>query len=221
VVDHARATCRSRRAGRRLYREEGLQVGRRSGRKRAVGCRAPITIPQGPNQRWSLDFASEALSDGRRFRILAIVDDFTRESLALIADTSLPGLRVVRELDFLIAVHGCPAMCVSRRRFSAEPVEFLGCAHPSTSAPVSADCYAITIDKPEKTPPNTKSIQRGRSLRFRCPGYAHLFTKSDTSSEQKHAHELWEILGALLSGDGKIYARNFDTMYKLIPGLLS
>jgi len=51
---------------RRLYREEGLQVRRRSGRKRAVGTRAPITIPQGPNQRWRLDFASDALSDGRR-----------------------------------------------------------------------------------------------------------------------------------------------------------
>jgi putative transposase len=46
---------------RRLYREEGLQVRRRSGRKRAVGCRTPITIPQGPNQRWSLDFASDVI----------------------------------------------------------------------------------------------------------------------------------------------------------------
>jgi putative transposase len=64
---------------RRLYREEGLQVRRHSGRKRAVGRRAPITIPQGPNRRWGLDFASDALSDGRRFRILAVVDDFTRE----------------------------------------------------------------------------------------------------------------------------------------------
>jgi putative transposase len=98
---------------RRLYREEGLQVRRRSGRKRAVGTRAPIIIPQGPNQRWSLDFASDAFSDGRRFRILAIVDDFTRECLALIADTSLPGLRVVRELDCLIAMRCCPAVCVS------------------------------------------------------------------------------------------------------------
>src|SRR5947209_17152658 len=98
---------------RRLYREERLQVRRRFCRKRAVGTRAPIAVPQGANQRWSLDFASDALSDGRRFRILAIVDDFTRECLALIADTSLPGLRVVRELDFLIAVRGYPAMCVS------------------------------------------------------------------------------------------------------------
>jgi putative transposase len=65
------------------------------------------------NQRWSLDFLSDALADGRRFRILAIVDDFTRECLALIADTSLPGLRVVRELDALIAIRSRPAMIVS------------------------------------------------------------------------------------------------------------
>ena len=81
--------------------------------KRALGTRAPMTLPQGPNQRWSLDFLSDAFSDGRRFRILAIVDDFTRECLALVPDTSLPGLRVARELDALIAARGRPAMCVS------------------------------------------------------------------------------------------------------------
>jgi len=98
---------------RRLYREERLQVRRRSGRKRALGTRAPMALPQGPNQRWSLDFLSDAFADGRRFRILAIVDDFTRECLALVPDTSLPGLRVARELDTLIACRGRPAMCVS------------------------------------------------------------------------------------------------------------
>jgi len=98
---------------RRLYREERLQVRRRGGRKRALGTRAPLTLPQGPNQRWSLDFLSDAMTDGRRFRILAVVDDFTRECLVLAADTSLPGLRVARELDALIAIRGCPAMIVS------------------------------------------------------------------------------------------------------------
>jgi putative transposase len=98
---------------RRLYREERLQVRRRGGRKRALGTRAPLAIPQGPNQRWSLDFLSDAFAEGRRFRILAVVDDFTRECLALIADTSLPGLRVVRELEILIAQRGRPAMCIS------------------------------------------------------------------------------------------------------------
>ena len=62
---------------------------------------------------WSLDFLSDAFADGRRFRILAIVDDFTRECLALVPDTSLPGLRVGRELDTLIAIRGRPTMCVS------------------------------------------------------------------------------------------------------------
>ena len=98
---------------RRLYREEGLQVRRRGGRKRALGTRAPIALPQGPNQRWSLDFQSDALADGRRFRIFAVVDDFTRECLALVADTSLPSPRVVRELDAIVASRGRPAMCVS------------------------------------------------------------------------------------------------------------
>ena len=69
---------------RRLYREERLQVRRRGGRKRALGTRAPMTLPQKTSQRWGLDFLSDAFADGRRFRMLAIVDDFTREYLALV-----------------------------------------------------------------------------------------------------------------------------------------
>jgi putative transposase len=98
---------------RRLYREERLQVRRRGSRKRALGTRAPMALPQGPNQRWSLDFAADAFTDSRRFRILAVVDDFTRECLCLVADTSLSGLRVARELDAVIAQRGRPRMCVS------------------------------------------------------------------------------------------------------------
>ena len=98
---------------RRLYREERLQVRRRCGHKRALGSRMPMAIPQQPNQRWSLDFVSDAFVDGRRFRIMTVVDDFSRECLALIADTSLSGLRVVRELELVIAQRGQPAMCVS------------------------------------------------------------------------------------------------------------
>lgn len=97
----------------RIYREERLTVRRRGGRKRALGTRAPMVLPQQPNQRWSLDFASDALLDGRRFRILAVVDDFSRESLALVSDTSLSGARVVRELDRIAAQRGYPAMIVS------------------------------------------------------------------------------------------------------------
>jgi putative transposase len=96
-----------------IYREERLQVRRRVGRKRALGTRAPMAIPQGPNQRWSLDFASDALTDGRRFRILVVVDEFTRECLTLVPDTSLGGVRVARELDAIIAARGQPVACVS------------------------------------------------------------------------------------------------------------
>jgi putative transposase len=73
----------------RLYREEKLTVRRRGGRKRAIGTRAPMLVPLRPNERWSLDFVSDQFTDGRRFRILTIVDDCTRECLALVADTSL------------------------------------------------------------------------------------------------------------------------------------
>lgn len=93
---------------RRLYREEKLQVKRRGGRKRALGTRRPLDLPSGPNQRWSLDFVSDAFTDGRRFRILAVVDDFSRECLALVPDTSLSGRRVARELDAIIARRGKP-----------------------------------------------------------------------------------------------------------------
>ena len=98
---------------RRLYRDEKLQVRKRGGRKRALGMRAPIALRNGPNERWSLDFVSDAFTDSRRFRILAIVDNFTRESLALIPDTSLSGARVARELDILIERRGRPKSCVS------------------------------------------------------------------------------------------------------------
>ncbi len=86
---------------------------RRGGRKRALGNRAPMAIPQEANQRWSWDFVGDALADGRRFRVLNVVDDHTREALATVVDTSLSGLRVVRELDRLVAERRLPAMVVS------------------------------------------------------------------------------------------------------------
>ena len=98
----------------RLYREEALKVRRRGGRKRAMGERRPIEKPLAPNQRWSLDFVSDQLTDGRRFRILTVVDDCTHECLALVADSSLSGGRVARELDLIISRRGQrPTMIVS------------------------------------------------------------------------------------------------------------
>jgi putative transposase len=103
----------NRKKTQRLYREEGLTVRRRKGRKRAVGARAPAPVIALPNQRWSLDFVHDQLATGRRFRVLNIVDDVTRECLAAVVDTSISGRRVVRELGDLIARRGAPKMIVS------------------------------------------------------------------------------------------------------------
>ena len=97
----------------RIYKEERLTVRKRGGRKRALGTRAPMAIPQDPNQRWSLDFVSDALVDGRRFRILCVIDDSSRECLATVVDNSISGERVARELDAIAERHGYPCMIVS------------------------------------------------------------------------------------------------------------
>jgi putative transposase len=97
----------------RLYREEGLTVRKRKARRKAIGTRAPILVEAKANARWSLDFVHDQLAQGRRFRILNIVDDVTRECLAAIPDTSISGKRVARELTMLIGKRGKPQMIVT------------------------------------------------------------------------------------------------------------
>ena len=104
---------RNRKRTQRLYREEGLMVRRRRGRKRATGSRAPLLGPALPNARWSIDFVHDQLACGRRFRILNVVDDVTKECLLALADTSISGNRVARELTALLARRGRPALIVS------------------------------------------------------------------------------------------------------------
>jgi len=123
------ACLRGHKKLRRIYAEEKLQERRRGGRKRALGTRKPMVLPpshglqanhcraeDGPNQRWSLDFVNDAFTDGRRFRILTVIDDYTRENIGLVADISLSGLRVSRELDQIIAERGIPTTIVSPSR---------------------------------------------------------------------------------------------------------
>lgn len=97
----------------RLYREEGLTVRKRRARRKAIGNRAPILVEVRANARWSLDFVHDQFACGRRFRILNIVEDVTRECLAAIPDTSISGRRVARELTTLIERRGRPGMIVS------------------------------------------------------------------------------------------------------------
>ena len=105
-------TCNIKKV-RRIYREENLMVRRRKGRKKATGTRAPLPKADSINQIWSLDFMSDAFTDGRRFRVLGVLDQCSRECLVMAADTSMPGLRLVRELDALVQKRGKPKVIVS------------------------------------------------------------------------------------------------------------
>ncbi len=88
----------------RLYLEEGLQV-RTKRRKKLIRPRQPMEVPSTPNQRWSMDFVSDQLSNGRRFRILNVVDDYSREVIGQLVSTSISGKQVARFLDQLINQH--------------------------------------------------------------------------------------------------------------------
>jgi transposase InsO family protein len=109
----------------RLYREEGLTVRKRHAKRKAIGTRAPILVEARPNACWSLDFVHDQLACGRRFRILNVVDDVTRECLALaivlgpmadngsLPDTSISGRRVAQELARVMERRGKPGIIVS------------------------------------------------------------------------------------------------------------
>jgi putative transposase len=92
----------------RLYQEEGLSVRKRVRKRVSREVRVPLEAPSGPNQLWSLDFVADTLSWGRRIRMLTVVDAFSRESLAIEVDTSLPGVRVARVLDRIVGERGAP-----------------------------------------------------------------------------------------------------------------
>lgn len=96
----------------RLYQQEGLGVRRRKRKRIGAGERQAVAMPTGQNQRWSMDFVSDSLSAGRKFRSLNIVDDFNRECLAAEVDTSITGARVVRVLERLREFRGLPPILV-------------------------------------------------------------------------------------------------------------
>ena len=100
VINHKRTE--------RIYREEGLSLRRKRRRKGAAGVRVMMPSPQRPNQRWSMDFVTDSIVTGRRFRGLVIVDDYTRECPAIEVDTSLGGHRVIGVLERLAESRGLP-----------------------------------------------------------------------------------------------------------------
>ena len=93
----------------RVYRALRLNIKRRGKRRLPERVKAPLVIPERPNEIWSADFMSDALWSGRRFRTFNVIDDFNREVLRIEIDTSLPARRIVRALDELIEIRGKPA----------------------------------------------------------------------------------------------------------------
>ena len=92
----------------RVYTDMKLNIRRRAKKRLPERIKQPLTQATAPNQTWSIDFMSDSLVDGRKFRLLNVMDDFNRESLAIEVDTSLPSLRVIRVLERLIAQRGKP-----------------------------------------------------------------------------------------------------------------
>lgn len=109
----------------RLYTEEGLQV-RTKKRKKLTRPRQPIELPTAPNQRWSMDFVSDQLSNGRRFRVLNVVDDYSREMLGQLISTSINGRQVARFLDQLIEERCKPikVICDNGTEFTSKAMFF-------------------------------------------------------------------------------------------------
>ena len=129
----------------RLYREEGLAVRGRK-RKRAAGwARVPLPAPTRANQGWSMDFMTDALASGRRFRLLTIVDDYTREVLAIEVDTCLPGERVRRVLEQLTQSRGRPHWIVADNG-----PEFTGQALDQWAFEQGVQLHFITPGKPSE-----------------------------------------------------------------------
>ena len=167
----------------RLYREEGLSVRKRKARRRAVGARAPILVEAKANARWSLDFVHDQFACGRRFRILNVVDDATRECSAAIPDTSISGRRVARERTTLVSTarradrlrprppfepcaERCALMCVYRWTAPAEP-----CRWPPSSRKCGARCDGVLSDDIGCRPPLQDRIRPGhRAIGSRSSG---------------------------------------------------
>lgn len=165
----------------RMYREEGLMVRRRKRKKFISSLRVTPDLPLQPNQRWSMDFTLDALWSGARFRTLNIVDDYTRESLAIEVDTSLPGMRVARVLDRLAETRGLPKVIVVDNG-----PEFAGRVLDAWADKKGVKLHFIRPGKPVE---NAYIESFNGKFRDECLNQT-LFT---TMEEAKHKIELWRL----------------------------
>lgn len=144
----------------RLYRRENLAVRRRKRRKYVAMPRVLPGSPTRPNERWSLDFVSDALTDGRSFRVLNVVDDYTRECLVACVDLSLPGARVARELERVVEMRGKPTvlLCDNGPEFTSKALDCWAYEHG----------IAIDFIKPGKPTQNAYCESFNGRMRDEC-----------------------------------------------------
>jgi transposase InsO family protein len=158
------------------HREEGLTVRMRKARRRAIGTRTPILVEAKVNARWSLDFVHDQLAQCRRFRILNIVDDVTRECLAAIPDTSISRKRVARELTVLIDARGKPGMIVSDNGTEFTSNAILGWANDH-----GVEWHYIAPGKPMQTATSNRSTA-GSATSFSMRAYSWISIRPASSS---------------------------------------
>jgi transposase InsO family protein len=139
----------------RIYKLEQLQVRRRRRRKRTVAAqRVPMALPDRVNQRWSMDFTRDTLANGRAFRTLNIVDDYTPECPAIEVDHSLPGMRVVRVLDHLAETRGLPRPSLSTTALNSRAVSWI-----AGRTDVTCDCISSILVNLCRTPSSRASTE--------------------------------------------------------------
>jgi putative transposase len=165
----------------RLYRTEGLVLPRKRPKKRLWQRPKPLLPAVRPNERWSMDFVSDRLQSGRRFRILTIVDDYTREWKAVIVDTSIGGVRVVRLLEELRETTGIPTAIVSDNG-----PEFTSRAFLSWAEQRGIDLRFIQPGKPTQ---NAFVESFNGKLRLECLD-THWFTTLD---DARREIETWRV----------------------------
>lgn len=165
----------------RLYREEGLAVTRRRRQKRVAMLRVPLPKPARRTERWSMDFVSDALADGRAFRCLTMVDDFTRESPAIEVGHSLPAWRVIHVLERVAAERGYPAsiVCDNGPEFASKALDLWAHDHG----------VALQFIRPGKPVENAYVESFNGKFRDECLN-SHWFR---TLTEAQHEIECWRV----------------------------
>ena len=168
----------------RVYTHMKLNIRRRAKKRLPERVKQALSVPDAPNQVWSIDFMSDTLVDGRRFRLFNVMDYFNRESLAIEVDTSLPSLRVIRVLEKLVKQRGTPPAnirCDNGPEFISHKLEEW-CSHEKRK-------ITIQFIQPGKPTQNAYIERKNGSMRRELLN-AYLF---NSLAEVRYLSEEWRI----------------------------